>query len=423
MYFLSYDDAVFISTENSEVLTLFTVWFSQSCFGLMSKSYKSVFCFKDETNFAENDATTEVEEANDDQIKVDPVSSAPKITASQKSSTSSSGGAGKSWASLFHKDTPPDTAINPGASKPTARIQPYSNSAEEDTIPETEVHKRSQDEPPMSNPALSAKALNINPNDLDMAKFLQDYNLSHRSCMIKPRGLSNRNNWCFVNAILQALVACPPFYNMMKSLPLEAMRKSSMTKITKAVYDFIAELAPLDHFPKINRRDRGRRNEDLPLGLTFEASSIFQFLKNLKSDTFKVEEGRQEDAEEFLTFLLNELNDEMVGLLKLLVESDPDEGQEVTENEDEGDDSEWHEVGARNKSLLTRRVGSSNESLRSPLGSIFQGQLQSCVQSSIGEPTATLQPFFTLPLDIQSKNIKTISDAFHHNFTSETIDG
>ena len=190
-----------------------------------------------------------------------------------------------------------------------------------------------------------------------------------------------------------------------------------MVKITKIIHDFVSEFSPLDHFPKINRRDKGKKNEDLPLGLTLEARNIFQFLLNLNSDTFKVEDGRQEDAEEFLTFLLNQLNDEMLAILKLLEEKQ----EEDQIDSDEGD--EWHEVGAKNKSLLTRRVGNANESLRSPLGSIFQGQLQSCVQSSNGEPTATLQPFFTLPLDIQSNNIEKVSDALHHNFSAETIDG
>ena len=207
-------------------------------------------------------------------------------------------------------------------------------------------------------------------------------------------------------------------------MPYETMKRASMVKVTKVVHDFVAEFAPLDHFPKINRRDKGKKNEDLPLGMTFEASSIFQFLLNLTSDTFKVEDGRQEDAEEFLTFLLNEVNDEMLLLLKLLVENDEEEeAAAAADGEGEEDNDEWHEVGARNKSLLTRRVGGSNESLRSPVGCIFQGQLQSCVTSLNGEPTATLQPFFTLPLDIQSKNIKNVSDALLHNFTSETIDG
>jgi len=331
------------------------------------------------------------------------------------------GEAPKSWASLFQKDTP--ASLSGGnQSKPMARIQPYSNMGDEG-IEGKPDSKRSNDE---ESHARSVRHVNTNPNDVDMAKFLQSYALNHRSSMIKPRGLSNRNNWCFVNAILQAIVACPPFYNLMKSLPNDTMKRGSMVKVTKVVHDFVAEFSPLDHFPKINRRDRGKKNEDLPLGMTFEASSIFQFLLNLTSDTFKVEDGRQEDAEEFLTFLLNELNDEMLLLLKLLVENEEedDAGGNGGENgEDDEDNDDWHEVGAKNKSLLTRRVGNSNESLRSPVGCIFQGQLQSCVTSSNGEPTATLQPFFTLPLDIQSKNIKNVGDALLHNFTSETIDG
>ena len=109
----------------------------------------------------------------------------------------------------------------------------------------------------------------------------------------------------------------------------------------------------------------------------------------------------------------------MLALLKLLIEEEEPE----PEPEDETESAEWHEVGAKNRSLLTRRVGNSNETIRSPVGHIFQGQIQSCVTSSNGEPTATLQPFFTLPLDIQSKSIKNVSDALIHNFTAETLDG
>ena len=42
-----------------------------------------------------------------------------------------------------------------------------------------------------------------------------------------------RNNWCFVNAILQALVACPTFYNLVKALPEDSLKKASMVKFTK----------------------------------------------------------------------------------------------------------------------------------------------------------------------------------------------
>lgn len=341
--------------------------------------------------------------------------------ADESEGAKSSNGGSKSWASLFHKDTPSSSNIN---IKPTARIQPYTNVSEDSKKGSVDSRKKddaSSGEEGSSNSRRHQNRIVHQPHDIDIAKFLQSYALTHRSCMIKPRGLSNRNNWCFVNAILQALVACPPFYNLIKSLPQETVDKASMIKITRVVRDFMAEFSPLDHFPKFtNRRDKGKKNEDLPLGMTFEASSVFQFLLNLSDETFKVVDGRQEDAEEFLTFLLNKLNDEMLGMLKLLID---DEEEEMEAGEDEDDSDEWRVVGDRNKSLLTRRVGDSNESLKSPVASIFQGQLQSCVQSSNGEPTATLQPFFTLPLDIQSKSIKNVSDALLHNFTAETIDG
>merc|ERR1712038_939521 len=119
----------------------------------------------------------------------------------------------------------------------------YTNSGDEGIEGKSDS-KRNKDEE--SHTRSSVRHVNTNPNDLDMAKFLQAYALNHRSSMIKPRGLSNRNNWCFVNAILQALVACPTFYNLVKSLPEEPMKKASMAKYTKAIHGFVSEFTPLD---------------------------------------------------------------------------------------------------------------------------------------------------------------------------------
>ena len=80
----------------------------------------------------------------------------------------------------------------------------------------------------------------------------------------------------------------------------------------------------------------------------------------------QVVEGRQEDAEEFLTCLLNGLSDEMTEQIKL-VESERKDGDE--EGEIQGDEREnggeeeeegWQEVGAKGKSCVTRRVAGSS---------------------------------------------------------------
>ena len=232
----------------------------------------------------------------------------------------------KSWASLFKSSNSGAGPISVPSSndsvylsegKLTARIQPYKES-----LNEIQTSGASQASP--SDEAFNGK-------DAEMGNFLKEYSLNFRAPSIKPRGLSNRSNWCFVNAILQALVACPPFYNLMKSLPKDLLVSSEQTnqsvKILRAVYHFFAEFSPLDNFPKLNR-SKNKKNEDLPLGKMLEPTTIYNYLLELDSDTFKVIEGRQEDAEEFLTFLLNGLNDEMIALLKLVEQQERERSNE-----------------------------------------------------------------------------------------------
>jgi hypothetical protein len=78
----------------------------------------------------------------------------------------------------------------------------------------------------------------------------------------------------------------------MKSLPDELLRGDSAEilnsplKMLASVNSFVCEFGPLENFPRMNRKSK--KQEDLPLGKTFEAATIFNVLLNLNSDTFKV---------------------------------------------------------------------------------------------------------------------------------------
>ena len=80
----------------------------------------------------------------------------------------------------------------------------------------------------------------------------------------------------------------------------------------------------------------------------------------------QVVEGRQEDAEEFLTCLLNGLSDEMTEQIKLAEseskEFDEEGEMQGDERENGGEEEEegWQEVGAKGKSCVTRRVAGSS---------------------------------------------------------------
>jgi len=102
----------------------------------------------------------------------------------------------------------------------------------------------------------------------------------------------------------------------MKGLPCVLGLKSgkSATPMLDSVVEFINEMTPLETMNKNQKKDKARKKEDLPTGNALEPSYVYRTLLQLESETFKVIEGRQEDAEEFLTCMLNMISDEMMAL-------------------------------------------------------------------------------------------------------------
>ncbi|KAJ9578066.1 hypothetical protein L9F63_025073, partial [Diploptera punctata] len=236
----------------------------------------------------------------------------------------------KSWASLFKSaaSSPGESMMSgaPSGIKLSANMKPFQNA-----VPATGDLSRRVSEghaAPVSTTAniVSGRSFPNTPTTpiedpylYRLGEFLSKYQLEHKTLSLQPRGLTNRSNWCYINSTLQALLACPQFYNLMKDLkkPLETRRTTkSTTPIIDSMVQFVSEFLPLsaasrprDRKEKAVRKDDGSIEDQC--GPPFEPNYIYKMLNSIRSDTFKVE-GRQEDAEEFLGCLLNALNDEML---------------------------------------------------------------------------------------------------------------
>lgn len=113
-----------------------------------------------------------------------------------------------------------------------------------------------------------------------------------------------------------------------------------------------------------------------------------------------MQSGAQEDAEEFLSSVLNGLHEEMVDLSEIALsnsrggQSDNNSVQADSSDETNGDD--WREVGPRNRSLPIR----SAKVINTPIQDIFGGSLFSTVRTAGKDRCRNKQPFFALQLDI-----------------------
>jgi len=214
-------------------------------------------------------------------------------------------------------------------------------------------------------------------------------------------------------------------FRSMKEVLVKAPCKA--TPIIQSVYDFVSEFEPLNR----GSLKRGNKTDSFITGSNLEPMGIRKVLGLFEGSTFKVE-GRQQDAEEFLCHLLNGLHDEMIKVIKWYEnagETSPAHLQPVNEvnevngrqhNDDNDDDADhWQVMGPKNKGWLTRKTNV----VKSPISEMLFGQLCSALHRTNSFKSATLQPFFTLQLDIQNDSIRSVRDALDGLSSKEEVSG
>ncbi|KAL6945393.1 hypothetical protein ACO0QE_002845 [Hanseniaspora vineae] len=256
-----------------------------------------------------------------------------------------------------------------------------------------------------------------------------------------PRGIVNISNTCFMSSVLQVLLFCEPFTKLLAVLQAESNDlEDADCPMLKALLKFF------DNFHE--KKDTSISPKEF-----FDQMRVLSKFKDLRL-------GQQEDAEEFLTQLLDQLHEELVASIKILTPSQVEELLKTASNDeylehsylmnldkyknaaffkddvagtlrkqiDEhlnmvGSDDEWHVAGKKTntKNTASKRT---TEVEPSPVSLIFGGQTKSVLKNPNNkkEPVSiTYDPVQTIQLDISSKDITTLSEAFEKYNEEETI--
>lgn len=131
--------------------------------------------------------------------------------------------------------------------------------------------------------------------------------------------------------------------------------------------------------------------------------------------------GHQQDAEEFLGFLLQSLDDECTHVMNTATASANEKPMhENSASIDSADQSgDWLEVGRKQRSAVTRSLGSNP----TPISRIFGGLLRSEFRVPGLKDSITTEPYQPLQLDIGSPDVRNVVDALRGLTRPERLQG
>lgn len=307
----------------------------------------------------------------------------------------------KSWAAMF---APSATSAPTTARAPSSAV----NGA------------KPSDTTPANAAAVAGFAKSNASSQAEAIKNFQ-VNTGAKIPFLEPRGLINTGNMCYMNSVLQVLISCIPFYEFLDQVSKKAAHSfNSETPLIDAMIMFMREYKVIDSATSVDQLRRRLKNEELEqYGEPFTPEFVYEAIRKLPRFA-SMRRGHQQDAEEFLGFLLEALHDECTNVLRRLPATSDSSATASNANTPTDANNTWLEVGPKQRSAETRSSG--HPDITSPITTIFGGQLRSELRVS-GKISATVEPYQPLQLDIDSPQVRNIVDALRNITKLENLTG
>eukprot|EP00803_Ostreobium_quekettii_P011113 evm.model.scf_1023.4 EVM.evm.TU.scf_1023.4 scf_1023:31337-34852(+) len=224
------------------------------------------------------------------------------------------------------------------------------------------------------------------------------------------RGFTNLGNTCFVGSAFQLLLGSSRFCWLLKQLSIVCHCLHPRALPT---------LVGLGELAKGMAERRGPNGGQITVQQGAPGSGVARSCKPMMPTMLSaVVNGFQQrhsqsadgghceehDAQEFLLYLLEQVEVELVILKEAVADGDDGPGPRQGKQEE----SDWEAAGRKGKSSTKRPAGSQAETM---LSAIFGGSVQSEVKASGMKPSVVVHRFTALDLDIAPSTVQTIEDA------------
>lgn len=262
-------------------------------------------------------------------------------------------------------------------------------------------------------------------NASSLAEAIRAYRVDNgdKISFLEPRGLINTGNMCYMNSVLQVLMFCVPFYDFLGQVSKRAVHSfKSDTPLVDAMIMFMHEFKTLASASSVEQLDRVLKAEDFEkYGEPFTPEFVYEAIRQL-SRFASMRRGHQQDAEEFLGFLLQSLDDECTHVMTSSHANDSETASvDLTASQSSADPSgDWLEVGRKQRAAVTRSSGSNSST---PITKIFGGLLRSEFRVPGLKDSITTEPYQPLQLDIGSPDVRNVVDALRGLTRPERLQG